>query len=182
MASTQVAEQHRKQESIHWSGYLFLVFIAGLVVFADQWTKAWVRAHLSYGESIVPFSWMAPYARIMNWRNAGASFGMFQQFGGIFTILAIVVALMIIYYFPRIGRGDWALRLAMGLQLGGALGNLIDRLQRGYVTDFVSVGTFPVFNVADASITLGVIILLLDVWLGSGGENDPDPLPVNPIK
>ena len=157
-----------------FGGYLSLLFIFGLVFFLDQWTKAWVRNNLAYGETWVPFDWLPSYVRILHWRNSGAAFGFFQEGGGIFTVLAIVVALFIIYYFPRIEHGDWSLRLAMGLQLGGALGNLIDRLQHGYVTDFISIGQFPVFNVADSSITLGVIILLLGIWFGGGQERAPD--------
>jgi signal peptidase II len=60
---------------------------------------------------------------------------------------------------------DWTLKLAMGLQLGGAAGNLIDRLLMGKVTDFISISVFPVFNIADASISVGVAVLLLGVWL-----------------
>jgi signal peptidase II len=152
------------------SGYLSLVAIFGLVFFLDQWTKSWVRDNLAFGESIRPLEWLPPEVRILHWRNSGAAFGFFQEGAGIFTILAVVVALLIIYYFPRIERGDWALRVAMGLQLGGALGNLIDRLQHGYVTDFISVAQFPVFNVADTSITVGVIVLLLGIWFGGGSE------------
>ncbi|MFN3307885.1 MAG: signal peptidase II, partial [Anaerolineales bacterium] len=95
----------------------------------------------------------------------GAAFGILQGFGGIFMVLAIVVALMIFVYFPQVPRRDWSLRLALGLQLGGALGNLIDRLRQGYVTDFISVGTFPVFNIADSSISIGVAVLALGIWL-----------------
>ena len=156
--------------------YLTLGFIAGLVLFLDQWTKIWVRENLAYGERWMPWVWFEPYVRILHWRNSGAAFGLFQEGGGIFTILAIVVALLIVYYFPRIERGDWALRLAMGLQLGGAIGNLIDRLQHGYVTDFISVGNFPVFNIADSSITLGVVILLLDLWFGGHEISEHTPM------
>ncbi len=157
--------------------YLTLTLIAGTVILLDQWTKDWVRANLAFGEQWMPWAWLAPYARILNWRNTGAAFGLFQEGGGIFTVLAIAVAIMIIYYFPRIQRGDWTLRLAMGLQLGGAVGNLIDRLQHGYVTDFISISSFPVFNVADTSITIGVVILLLSIWLG--GDREPaEPAPV----
>jgi signal peptidase II len=90
---------------------------------------------------------------------------MLQNFNIIFTILAIVVSIAILYYFPRVPREEWPLRLAMGMQLGGAVGNLIDRLIQGYVTDFVSVGNFAVFNVADASISVGVVVLILGVWV-----------------
>ena len=80
-------------------------------------------------------------------------------------LAAFVVIGAIIYYYPRVDPDDWTLKLAMGLQLSGAAGNLIDRLVMRKVTDFISVGTFPVFNVADSSITIGVIVLLLGVWI-----------------
>jgi signal peptidase II len=151
--------------------YLSLAAIAGLVIWLDQLTKDWVRSHLALGETWRPFDWLPSYVRIVNWRNSGSAFGLFQGGGGIFAILAVIVTLMIIFYFPRIQRGDWALRAAMGLQLGGAVGNLLDRLQHNLmVTDFVSVGSFPVFNVADTAITFGVIILFFSIWLGKDSE------------
>src|SRR5687767_7571814 len=89
---------------------------------------------------------------------------MFKEGGMVFTVLAFVVIGAILYYYPQIERSDWPLRLAMSMQLGGAIGNLIDRLTIGHVTDFISVGTFPVFNVADSSISVGCVVLLLGVW------------------
>ena len=84
----------------------------------------------------------------------------------IFGTLAFIVIGVLIYYFPQVDKKDWTLRLAMSMQLAGASGNLIDRLtQDGKVTDFISVGTFPVFNVADASISVGTVVLLLGVYL-----------------
>jgi signal peptidase II len=150
-------------KKIIWN-YALLFGMAVLIVGFDQWTKALVRANLALGETWSPWPWLAPYARIVNWNNTGAAFGIFQGFSGVFTILAIVVALVIIYYFPRVPAKDWVLRIAMGLQLGGALGNLVDRVTLGRVTDFISVGSFAVFNVADGSITVGVIVLVLGVW------------------
>jgi signal peptidase II len=97
----------------------------------------------------------------------------------IFTTLAILVVIAIIYYYPQVEAEDWTLKVAMGLQLAGASGNLIDRLMRGKVTDFVSVGTFPVFNVADSSITIGVIVLLLGVWIKERQEKKKAELQVN---
>jgi signal peptidase II len=145
--------------------YLFLILFAGAVVLLDQVTKEWVRQNLSTGESWSPFEWLAPYARIINWNNSGAAFGMLQGFSLVFTVLAIIVSLAILYYFPQVSKQDWYLKLALGLQLGGAVGNLIDRLLQGYVTDFISVGSFPVFNVADSSISVGVVVLVLGMWI-----------------
>jgi signal peptidase II len=143
-------------------GYLFT--IAGIVIILDQWTKFLVRSKLDFGQQWSPWQGLAPYARIVYWHNRGAAFGIFQNGADLLTILAIVVAIAILYYFPQVSPKDWPLRLAMGLQFGGAIGNLIDRLTQGYVTDFVSLGTFPVFNVADASISIGVAILILGTW------------------
>jgi signal peptidase II len=112
-----------------------------------------------------PWEWLTPYARIVHWYNTGVAFGMFQGMGQIFTWVNLGVSLVIIYYFPKVSAEDWPLRLAMGLQLGGAVGNLIDRVMLGHVTDFISVGNFPVFNVADSSITVGVAVLILGIWL-----------------
>ena len=90
---------------------------------------------------------------------------MFQAYGIIFTVLAIGITLAIVYYFPRVPAQDWILRIAMCFQLGGALGNLVDRIVLGRVTDFISVGSFAVFNIADASISVGVFILIVGLWL-----------------
>lgn len=146
--------------------YLGLILISGTIVLLDQWTKSLVRAHITLGDAWLPgsLSWLMPYARLVNWANTGTAFGLFQGMGGIFTVLALIVAGVIIYYYPRVPAEDWWLRLAMALQLGGALGNLTDRIMRGEVTDFISVGNFPVWNVADACITVGVVILILGVW------------------
>jgi signal peptidase II len=146
--------------------YAYLISIASVIVVADQWTKNLVRTSIPLGESWSPWPWLAPYARIVHWQNTGAAFGMFQNMALVFTILAFLVTIAIVYYFPRVPRHEWAMRLAMTMQLAGAVGNLIDRLtQQGKVTDFISVGTFAVFNIADASISVGTAILVLAVWL-----------------
>lgn len=147
------------------SDYLFLLGIAGFIIVVDQWTKNLVRTLIPFGDSWSPWLWLAPYARIVHWQNTGAAFGMLQGFNLVFSILAVVVSIAILYYFPRVPRNEWLIRLAMALQLGGAVGNLIDRLTQGTVTDFISVGKFAVFNVADACISVGTVLLILAVWL-----------------
>jgi signal peptidase II len=153
--------------------YGYLATIAGLILIVDQWTKAIVRKNLSFTDSWTPAPWLEPYFRIVHWKNTGAAFGIFQELSLVFTVLAIVVSVVIIYYFPRISLQEWPLRLAMSFQLGGALGNLIDRLAHGYVIDFIALlpsWNMPVFNVADASITAGVIILIVGVWIKERSE------------
>lgn len=157
--------------------YTTLFLISGAVIALDQLTKALVRTNLGFEQIWSPWPWLMPYARIVHWNNTGAAFGMLQGFGDVFMILAIIVALAILYYFPQVPKEDWPLRIAMGLQLGGAIGNLIDRLTIGRVTDFISVGTFPVFNIADASISIGVAILIIGVWWKDREEKASQPPP-----
>ena len=144
--------------------YFSLFLVAGLIVLLDQATKYIIRSNLAVGEIYRPDLWITQFARIVHWQNTGAAFGMFQSLGNVFMILSMVVSAAIIYYYPQVPPQDRLIRLAMALLLGGALGNLIDRLYQGYVTDFISVSEFPVFNIADASISLGVVVLFFGMW------------------
>ena len=145
--------------------YAFLFSVAGVIIILDQITKNIVRSQLALGEIWAPWDWIIPYARIIHIGNTGVAFGMFQGMGDVFKIVSLLVSIAVIYYFPHVPRSESIVRLALSMQLGGAVGNLIDRFAQGYVTDFVSIGTFPVWNVADASITVGVGVLLLGIWL-----------------
>jgi signal peptidase II len=150
-----------------WRDYLFLFLMAAIIVGFDQWTKALVRNYVTLGGDWLPtwLAWLMPYARVRYWYNSGAAFGFFQNGNTIFSTLAVLVDLFIIYYFPRTSRQDWWLRLAMAMQFAGATGNLVDRLFFQHVTDFISVGSFAIFNVADASISVGVAVLVVGIWL-----------------
>jgi signal peptidase II len=146
--------------------YILLAFLAGVVLLVDQVTKEIIRTRLAFGDIWMPIEAVRPYMHIVHWSNTGAAFGMFQQGGMVFTILAIVVSAAIIWYYRDSDSASWPVRIALGLQLGGALGNLVDRLFQGTVTDFIWFGFFPaVFNVADGAISLGVALLLLDMLL-----------------
>lgn len=167
---------------VHLSDYLILIIFGGVIIGLDQWTKALVRANIPAGTDWLPagLAWLAPYARIRHWYNSGAAFGIFQNGNLVFTILAIIVIILIFFYFPRTQRNDWWLRVAMAMQFAGAAGNLIDRLFFKQVTDFISVGNFAIFNIADASISIGVAVLLVGVWLKEREEKklarSPSPL------
>lgn len=149
----------------YFTDYMILFAFAAIIVLLDQWSKEWIRTNLVYGEIYRPELWLSQYARLIHWRNTGIVFGLFQNISRLFSFLPAIISLGIIYYFPRVPREDRLIRIAMILYLGGGIGNLIDRLTQGYVTDFVSLGNFPVFNVADASISIGVVVLALGVFL-----------------
>ena len=144
--------------------YFLLAGIAGAIVALDQFTKSLVRNSLAVGETWMPWDWLAPFARVIHWQNDGVVFGLFQGVGDMFAVLTALVVVAIVYFYPRIPESEKPLRIALAMQAGGAIGNLVDRVTIGHVTDFVSLGNFPVFNVADSSITLGVIVLLIGLY------------------
>ena len=149
----------------HLKSYAVLLPITGLIVLLDQWTKSIVRTNLEFGQIWSPFEWLAPYARIVHWYNTGVAFGMFQDKNLLFSILVFLISLSIFIFYPKLTEDDWFLRIALSMQLGGSIGNLIDRLTVGHVTDFISVGNFPVFNVADSCITVGAFVMVIGLWL-----------------
>jgi signal peptidase II len=141
-----------------------LLLIAGTIVLLDQASKSLIRANLALGEVYRPELWITQFARLVHLHNSGAAIGIFPSLGKVFMFLAILISGAIIYYYPRIPHQERLLRLSMALLLGGALGNLIDRLQQGYVTDFISVLNIPVVNLADLSVSVGVILLCISLW------------------
>jgi signal peptidase II len=145
--------------------YWKLFVIAAAIIGLDQYTKYLIMKNISLGDVIYPIPAFESFFRFIHWYNTGVAFGMFQGMNEVFKVLAIIVALVIIYFYPRIPDREWPLKVAMAMQFAGALGNLIDRFVVGYVVDFISVGTFPVFNIADASITMGVVVLVIGMWI-----------------
>lgn len=147
------------------SGRFFIFFLAAAGVAAfDQWTKRLVRRDVPLNTSWLPeaMEWLLPYARLHHIQNRGASFGMLQNGNFVFIALSLVIVAGILFYVSRLEHPDPWMWAAGGMYLGGALGNLIDRLLFGAVTDFISVGTFYIFNAADAFINISVAIL---IWM-----------------
>ena len=136
-----------------------LFLTASLVVAADQLSKTWVR---SYPEGPI---YEKGFFRLTHVHNTGASFGLFQGYSFIITIVVFIGIAFLLFWvlflhrrFPLLTTASsW---LALGLILGGAVGNLIDRLRLGHVTDFIAVSIWPAFNVADSATVVGVIILI----------------------
>jgi signal peptidase II len=147
--------------------YRWLLFaVAALALGVDQWTKARIIEWIAIGDSWRPYVG-TPILELFAFthiKNMGAAFGMFQTGGWFFIIVATVVSIFISFYAPRIPRHQWYTFLALGLTMGGALGNLVDRLRLGWVTDFIHVGDFAIFNIADSCVVTGVIILFVIMW------------------
>jgi signal peptidase II len=144
--------------------YAGLLLTAGAIATLDQLTKHLVRTNLPMGQVFHPEFWLTQYVRIVNWHNTGMAGGLFQGKNIVFILIAFIIAGVVLYFYPFISRDERLMRLALGLVLGGALGNLIDRLSQGYVTDFFSIGNLPVLNIADASIATGSALLIFALW------------------
>lgn len=154
--------------------FLIMFIIAGAIIAFDQWTKWWVIQNISLNTAWLPdaLEWLSPYARLLHIKNTGASFGMFQNANFIFIPLTALIVGGILYYVYTLEQNNDWMWVAGGLYLGGAVGNLIDRLTIGAVTDFVSVGSFYIFNVADASINISVALLIL-LWILEHRSSQP---------
>jgi signal peptidase II len=144
--------------------YGYLALVALLTFVADQVSKAVVVANMSLGDDIpvVP-----PVLDLHYITNRGVAFGMFSALGDVFVPVAIAIMAVIFWYYRQLRTRRLWLRTALGLQLGGALGNLLDRLRYGHVIDFIEFHIdpinfhFAVFNLADSAIVVGVGILLV---------------------
>ncbi|MGI8968493.1 MAG: signal peptidase II [Chloroflexota bacterium] len=150
-----------------WRFGVVLLVGAG-VLLIDQVSKALVRRGLASGNSIDLFGGLV---RLDFTRNQGAAFGILRQEGGIFILVALLVTGGILAYHRRISRAPLLARLGLGLVLGGALGNVLDRLRLGYVVDFVDLRWWPVFNLADSAIVIGVCALALYSVLDSSANS-----------
>lgn len=145
--------------------YWLLFTIAAVVIALDQISKYLVRTYIPYGGTWMPLAWLEPYFRFVHVDNTGAAFGFFKSGGMIFAALAVLISILIVIYYPQIPKEEKLTRIAIAMQMGGALGNLIDRIAFGPVTDFISVCEFPVFNIADSNITVGVGLLILSILI-----------------
>ncbi len=140
------------------------------LVLADQASKLWVAGALALGEAreVIP-----GFFRLWHVRNSGAVWGFLSGHDGnwvpkAITALAVAALLVVLYFFLRAGRGERLELLAYALILGGALGNILDRLRLGYVVDFLDLFVkswhWPTFNVADSGIAAGVLLLALTLF------------------
>jgi len=138
---------------------VFIAIVVGVVVL-DQLSKAWLLSTVAPGE-VMPI--LGDYLRLVQGHNSGALFGMFRDQAILFGLVSLGVVALIVAYHARSGRNLY-LSIALGLLLGGAIGNLIDRFRFGYVVDWVDMGIgdvrFWTFNVADSAITIAILMLL----------------------
>jgi signal peptidase II len=140
----------------------------------DQLTKWLVIENLAVGES-----WPAEgFFRLTHVWNTGTAFSLFQGQGDILTWVSLGAVCVLTWIYRSIDNPHWVLRIAFGMQFGGAIGNIIDRIRIGHVTDFLDVGPWPIFNIADSSIVIGIGLMIFYFWfLEDSGKTKEDSSP-----
>jgi signal peptidase II len=136
--------------------------IAAVVVIVDRITKIFVERH--FGVPYGPRQVVDHVLFLTVTRNAGAAFGIFQNFTLGFLVISTLVMIGILIYYWRLPASDWSGRLGLALVFGGAIANAYDRAVKGSVVDFIQVPHWPIFNVADSAVTVGVTLLLLGTF------------------
>lgn len=141
---------------------MYLLLIVFIVVIADQGSKYLVSSLMELGQSITLIN---GFLYITYVRNPGAAFGMFPYQTTFFIVVTLIVTALILYYYRILSSDHRWLKFGLSLQLGGAAGNLIDRVTGGYVVDFINFTIWPpVFNLADSAIVIGIAIFLIAFW------------------
>ena len=143
-----------------------LAVIAAAVVIVDRVTKIFVERR--FGVPYGPREVVDHVLFLTVTRNRGAAFGLFQNFTAGFLLISALVLVGILIYYWRLPRDDWSTRVALALVFGGAVANAYDRGVKGSVVDFIQVPHWPIFNVADSAITVGVAVLLVGTIWRSG--------------
>lgn len=133
--------------------------IAGVVVGVDQLTKAAIAAWLGRSSSSHRVDIVGGVLGLHYVENTGAAFGVLPDRRAMLSVLALLVLGGLVVYYRRLVHRSPVVTLGMGLLVGGALGNIIDRARLGHVIDFIAVGAWPKFNVADSAITIGVLLV-----------------------
>jgi signal peptidase II len=143
--------------------------IAALLAALDQWIKWQVVSHLAQGQTVGIWPGVL---ELLYARNPGAAWSMLVHQRAFLIVVAILVCAAIVYVDRRFGRNKPWLKVALGLLMGGAVGNLIDRIVRGYVVDYIYLSFihFPVFNLADSAVVVGVGMLVARAWFARGDD------------
>ncbi|MFV0594549.1 signal peptidase II [Shewanella sp.] len=159
-----------KDSGLRWYWVVVLVFLA------DQLSKQWILANFDLFESVQ----LLPFFNFTYVRNYGAAFSFLSEAGGwqrwLFTIVAVGFSTLLTVWLRKQSASLWKLNLAYTLVIGGALGNLIDRLMHGFVVDFIDFywgkSHYPAFNIADSAIFIGAVLIIWDSFFNSKSEQD----------
>ena len=152
---------------IWYRDWIFYVLTI-VVIICDQLTKYVVRETIPLYETFIEVGIFS----IVHGQNTGSAFGLFAGFTNYLIVASLIGLALILYFFVKQASANLFVRIAVGLIVGGAVGNLIDRVKDGFVVDFISVGWWPAFNVADSAISIGMTVMVLFMIFGNKIDND----------
>ena len=156
MCISNLSEQQSKWLAVPWT-----LVIVVCILLADQLSKIIVSTSMVFGQSLPE----AGFFRFTYVTNTGMAFGLFPHYTPIPTIATFLGIIVLFAFYRTRAAENMLLKISLGLQMGGAIGNLTDRIRLGYVIDFIDVGAWPVFNLADSAIVTGLTILAYTIFL-----------------
>lgn len=147
-----------------WTSFWALLLLVLSVAAADQASKAAIRAHLEVNTSLAPIPSLADFFTLTHTQNTGAAFSLLQGAAPLLAAPGVIAILVLLVLYRRWQGPRWPLLCAVGLEIGGTLGNMVDRLRLGYVVDFLHIHGLPIFNLADGAIVSGALAIAWLVW------------------
>ncbi|NJO14413.1 MAG: lipoprotein signal peptidase [Thioploca sp.] len=177
-SSCRTKENNSLRSAQKQANVLVWLWLSLLIVILDQLTKVWINTHLPFNQPLA----VLPFVNLRLLYNTGAAWSILATAGGwqrwFLSGLALVISLLIVVWLSRLTRQQWWLACALALILGGAVGNLVDRIIYGYVIDFIDIyyqgWHWPAFNLADSAISVGAIMLLLEALLSNSQREYTD--------
>lgn len=147
-----------------------ILLVAVMIIAADQVSKYYIQSHMMPGTSAPVIQ---DFFHITYVLNSGAAFGILENKTFFFIFIALAMLIAVLYFYPKIPHKSYLLRFGIGLLTGGAIGNVLDRINTGYVIDFFDFRIWPVFNIADIAIVCGVSIIIYSIAYLSQEEDEP---------
>ena len=155
---------------------LWLGSIIVAVVLVDQLVKQWMVDWIGPGQRASRVEMLGSFFAFEYLENRGAAFGLFQQSTLVLAIVSVVIILIGLVVMVRAAKNEFLLAASIALILGGAIGNAIDRFSRGFVVDYIAVGQFWKFNIADSAVTIGVLLTFILLWRSESAEKQHDSI------
>lgn len=154
--------------------WLIPLLIGAFIFVCDQLSKSWIVQTLGPVPLVKSLPLLGDWLSLVYSHNMGVAFGLFQNMASVLTVVSLLISFGALYvYIVYLPNHLWSVQVSIGLILGGALGNIADRITLGYVVDFIQVGWWPIFNIADSAITVGAVILAFYLLFAPEEELEP---------
>lgn len=158
-------------QKLLWLGSIIIA-----VVLMDQLVKEWMVDWIGPGRRTSRVEMLGSFFAFEYLENRGAAFGLFQQGTTVLAIVSVIIIIIGLVVMVKAARNEFLLAASIALILGGAIGNAIDRFSRGFVVDFIAIGQFWKFNIADSAVTIGVLLTFILLWRSESADKQHDSI------